>query len=197
MLQIANLSPQAKLECQNLPFPTPPTHIQDSYNVPPDIPTDNHLLSFEDFFADPFTTNTYSLDDFLNENPLTADNIFAFSPSTLVESPLQSISTPAPSTVNTPLQKPRKRKLAAVQKKRKEQILNHEQLLADIEEKRKRNTESARRSRERKTLRVSELERQLAASENQRKIIQQQLNQLIAEKQSWQLKRAVSSAKLV
>ncbi|KAJ3254647.1 hypothetical protein HK103_007057 [Boothiomyces macroporosus] len=194
---IANLSPLAKLECQNLPFPTPPTHIQDSQAVPPDNPIDNHLLSFEEFFNDPFATNTYSLDDFLNEQPITAENLFGYSPSTIAASPLQSISTPAPSIVNTPLQKPRKRKSIVGQKKRKEQTLNHEQLLADIEEKRKRNTDSARRSRERKALRVLELERQLAASENQRKIIQQQLDQLIAEKKAWQLRDSMLPTELL
>lgn len=191
------MSPLAKLECQNLPFPTPPTHIQDSQAVPPDNPIDNQLLSFEEFFNDPFATNTYSLDDFLNEQPITAENLFGYSPSTIAASPLQSISTPAPSTVNTPLQKPRKRKSIVLQKKRKEQTLNHEQLLADIEEKRRRNTDSARRSRERKALRVLELERQLAASENQRKIIQQQLDQLVAEKKAWQLRDSMLPTELL
>ncbi|KAL2911827.1 hypothetical protein HK105_208677 [Polyrhizophydium stewartii] len=44
-------------------------------------------------------------------------------------------------------------------RKRKERSMDREALLAEIEDKRRRNTESARRSRERKTQRLDELER--------------------------------------
>ncbi|KAJ3272077.1 hypothetical protein HDV01_005942 [Terramyces sp. JEL0728] len=73
-----------------------------------------------------------------------------------------------------------------VAKKRREHYLNHQELLAEVEEKRRRNTESARRSRARKLERTYELERLLAESEQARQEMAKQLADLVAEKQQWQ-----------
>ncbi|KAJ3311823.1 hypothetical protein HDV04_003563 [Boothiomyces sp. JEL0838] len=80
-----------------------------------------------------------------------------------------------------------------VTKKRREHYLNHQELLAEVEEKRRRNTESARRSRAKKLERVQELERLLAESEKARQEMAKQLADLVAEKQQWQKQKQEES----
>ncbi|KAJ3251704.1 hypothetical protein HK103_002192 [Boothiomyces macroporosus] len=90
------------------------------------------------------------------------------------------------STVFSPLQMARNLSTSGVSKKRREYTMNHQELLADVEERRRRNTESARRSRARKLERVQELERRLAESEKIRQEMAGQLAQLLAERQQRQ-----------
>ncbi len=78
-----------------------------------------------------------------------------------------------------------KMSIQRVQKKHKEETMDRSELIAHVEDKRRRNTESARRSRVRKALRLNELEQSLEKSEQRVLELERQVAQLLAEKQQW------------
>jgi hypothetical protein len=178
------------------------------FNCPSNYQIDNLLMpeataSFAQNSSTMFTAmlpqETIDAQDFLNwASPISEHSMnYSLSPSSLTVSPLLDTIPMMVSTSNSShysempsvYSEMAKLPISKLTKKRKEHMMDRDELLRQVEDKRRRNTESARRSRERKSMKMNELERLLTESEEKRKALELQVQQLLAEKQQLLLRR--------
>jgi hypothetical protein len=198
---------ELKKKCQTQLQPLLMPSIMESafFNGPSNYLTDNMLdseatASFAQHSSTLFSTllpqQTINAHDFLNwGSPISDENSmnYALSPSNFTVSPVMSLLDSVPMMVSSSnsstYSEISKVPIPRLTKKRKEDLMDRNELVRQVEEKRRRNTESARRSRERKALKMNELEQLLKESEDKRKALEAQVQQLLAEKQQLLLQR--------